>query len=291
VLPEEIKLVTANSRLQLAATIGTLAGAGVGGALSLIGTDWPLRIAFFTYVGATVLAITLPTNVDSSAGEEPASLREHQGRQGRRWRVGGNVVSALRANCTLRGFSGFLTFFLAFMLREDDNGIAGDINGYVLLGVAAAAAWVGASGGTLVGSLLKARNPDRTVRALLVAATAVAAIATVWWGLLTVVVVGLIAGFGQQLGRLSLDAVIQRDVPEHVTSNAFARSEMLLQMSWVLGGGIGILLPLNPTLGMGVALAGLSFGLFATSRVHREPAGHTPAPTDPSGEERSEGRA
>lgn len=275
VLPEEIKLVTANSRLQLAATIGTLAGAGVGGAVSLIGTDWPLRIAFFTYVAATVLAITLPSNVDSSADEQPASLRDHSGRQGRRWRVGGNVVAALRANCALRGFSGFLTFFLAFMLRnEDSNGIGVDIDGFVLLGIAAGAAWLGSSGGTLVGSFLKARNPDRTVRVLLTAAATVALVATVWWDLITVIIVALMAGFGQQLGRLSLDAVIQRDVPEYVQSNAFARSETLLQLSWVVGGGLGITLPLNPHLGMGVALAALLAGLFATTRVRADPAGH-----------------
>lgn len=267
VLPDEIELVTANSRLQLAATLGTAVGAGVGVLLVTIGDDWSLRFAFFTYAGATVLAILLPKHVDSAAGEQRASLREHATTKGARWRVGGNVVRGLRANAVLRGFSGFLTMFLAFMLREEP---VGGISGFTLLGVVAAAAWIGSSGGTTVGALLRARNPDRTITVLLIIAAVVATLSAVWWTLVTVIVVGLIAGFGQQMGRLSLDAIIQRDVPEDVTSNAFARSETLLQLSWVIGGGIGIALPLNPTLGMTIAAVALIGGLIAVRRIRPE---------------------
>ena len=59
-----------------------------------------------------------------------------------------------------------------------------------------------------------------------------------------------VAGFCQALAKLSLDALIQRDVPELVRSSAFARSETLLQMAWVLGGAIGIALPLVGALGL-----------------------------------------
>jgi hypothetical protein len=37
----------------------------------------------------------------------------------------------------------------------------------------------------------------------------------------------------------------------------FARSETLLQLSWVVGGFLGIVLPLVPRLGLGVAAAAL----------------------------------
>ena len=52
---------------------------------------------------------------------------------------------------------------------------------------------------------------------------------------------------------LSLDSLIQRDIPDHTRASAFARSETLLQLSWVVGGFIGIALPLVPQLGLGVA--------------------------------------
>jgi hypothetical protein len=63
-------------------------------------------------------------------------------------------------------------------------------------------------------------------------------------------VLGLTAGLSQQLGKLSLDALIQREVPEHVRTSVFARSETLLQMSWVVGGFLGVFMPYNPQLGL-----------------------------------------
>ncbi|MGL5853441.1 MAG: MFS transporter, partial [Phycicoccus sp.] len=64
-LPERITLVTANSRINLAALVGMALGGGLAIALSRIGPDWSLRLAFVVYVAATVLAIRLPTRVDS----------------------------------------------------------------------------------------------------------------------------------------------------------------------------------------------------------------------------------
>ncbi len=163
---------------------------------------------------------------------------------------------------------GFLTFFLAFVLREDP--VAG-LDDAVAIALAAVAAWAGSIAGTSVGASARARNPDRLVLALVGLAAAVAALTALLWGLVTVVLVALVAGFGQQLGRLSLDAVVQRDVPEHVRASAFARSDTALQLAWVLGGGLGIVLPLIPQLGMAIAAAGLLAGLVAAQRAR--PAG------------------
>ena len=75
----------------------------------------------------------------------------------------------------------------------------------------------------------------------------------------------------------SLDATIQRDVPERHRTSAFARSETLLQLSWVVGGFIGIALPLKigdtvlPELGLGV-LAGLMVAWTAFVLVKRPAA-------------------
>ncbi len=65
-------------------------------------------------------------------------------------------------------------------------------------------------------------------------------------------VAAAVTGLTQALAKLSLDALIQRDVPEEVRTSAFARSETLLQLAWVIGGGIGIILPLNGMLGLSV---------------------------------------
>jgi membrane glycosyltransferase len=61
------------------------------------------------------------------------------------------------------------------------------------------------------------------------------------------------------LGKLSLDAVIQRDVAETLRSSAFARSETFLQLAWVVGAAVALLLPSGRgTLGMSVAGAVLA---------------------------------
>ena len=68
---------------------------------------------------------------------------------------------------------------------------------------------------------------------------------------------GLIAGLAQSLAKFSLDATIQRDVPERVQSSAFARSDTTLQLAWVIGGFVGHRDAADPPrLGLGVAAGG-----------------------------------
>jgi len=57
----------------------------------------------------------------------------------------------------------------------------------------------------------------------------------------------------QALAKLSLDSTIQAHVPEQVRTSAFARSDTVLQTAWVVGGFVGIAMPLQPHLGLGVA--------------------------------------
>ncbi|MDQ1665723.1 MAG: hypothetical protein QOH75_1754, partial [Actinomycetota bacterium] len=57
--------------------------------------------------------------------------------------------------------------------------------------------------------------------------------------------------------------------PEAVRTSAFARSETVLQLAWVVGGAIGIALPLNGRLGLGIAAVGLVAMLVVTIRETR----------------------
>ncbi len=117
----------------------------------------------------------------------------------------------------------------------------------------ALAAGTGNALGSVFGSWLRTRGPEATVTAMLLLATGVTAAAALWYGVVTVILVAGIAGMAASLGKLALDALIQRDVPEAVRTSAFARSETLMQLSWVAGGAVGILLPLNGALGLSVA--------------------------------------
>jgi sugar phosphate permease len=115
----------------------------------------------------------------------------------------------------------------------------------------------------------------------LLADAVVAVVVALFYSLPTAVLMGLTAGLAQSLGKLSLDALIQREVPERTRAGTFARSETLLQLSWVLGGFIGILLPLVPQVGFGVAAAILvAWSAWVLSAVRRRPR-QPPQPREP----------
>lgn len=281
-LPSRLSLVKANSRVTLAGLLATGAAAGVGGLLHLIGPGWPLRGAFLVFVIGTLMAFHLPHAVDSAKGEQRALLHAemrgelrgevHGERASEDTRapkaslrtVGPSVVLALRAMSALRWLVGFLVMFLAFLLRDEP---IGGLRPTLALGLVALAAGTGNALGSVLGSWLRTRGPEATVTAMLLLATGATAAAALWYGVVTVVLVAGVAGVAASLGKLSLDALIQRDVPEAVRTSAFARSETLLQLSWVAGGAVGILLPLNGVLGLSVAAGVVGLMLLWTVRT------------------------
>nr|WP_245689141.1 MFS transporter [Streptomyces chattanoogensis] len=266
-LPPRISLVKANSRVTLAGLLATGVAAPAGAGLHLIGPEWPLYGAFVVFVAGTVLSFSLPHKVDSAKGEGRARLASHEAvavsggrppKPGLRT-VGPSVLHGLQANACLRALSGFLTFFLAFLLREHPLGGLGPATS---LGLVVVAAGTGNALGTAVGAWLKARGPEAIIAGMLGLALSATVLAAVLYSVIAIVVVTAVAasaGFCQALAKLSLDAMIQRDVPEAVRTSAFARSETALQMAWVVGGAIGISLPLIGVVGMSVAA-----GLVAT---------------------------
>ncbi len=249
-VPRQLTLVKANGRLSLAGVAGAALAAPIAGGLSLVGPEWTLRFGFLVFILGTILAILLPSRVDSSTGEEELSMLGMTG-AGKGRRLGPEVVTALRANVGLRALSGFLTIYMAFLLRDVPfPGWEHRMSLQIALVVGAAGA--GSALGTFLGSVVRSRPPQVVVLAVLIVDAVVAVAAALFFGVVLAVVLGLTVGLCQQLGKLSLDAMIQDRVPEEVRTSVFARSETLLQLSWVLGGGLGILLPLNAGLGLGV---------------------------------------
>ncbi len=277
-LPERLTLVKANSRISLASVAGAMVSAPLAVGASTFGPQWSLRYAFLVFVAATILAILLPARVDSSAGEDEPSMSKLGGRRRRRPGLPHAVVIGLRCNTGMRVLSGFLTMFMAFLLR--DKPFAGwEDRPALLLGLVIGSAGLGSTIGIALGSVLRRIRPEVTVVATLLADAAVAVVVTLFYGLPTAVLLGLTAGFAQSLGKLSLDALIQREIPERTRAGTFARSETLLQLSWVIGGFIGILLPLVPQLGLGVAAGILvAWSLWVLTGVRRRPAPRVDSP-------------
>ncbi len=259
-VPPNLTLVKANARTSLAGVVGASISAPIAGLAAVAGSEWSLRYAFVVFVVATILAIRLPAKVDSSLGEGtlvlmPGSSAPRQGRGRSRARIPGAVAFALRANCGPRWLSGFLTMFMAFLLRENP---IGDWRPEVLLGLVIGAAGLGNTLGIAAASILKRLNPAVTVVLALLADAAMVLLAALFYGLVPLVLLGLTAGLAQSLAKLSLDSTIQRDVHERMQSSAFARSDTTLQLSWVIGGFVGIAMPLMPRLGLGIACAVLA---------------------------------
>jgi hypothetical protein len=278
-LPPDLTLVKANSRISLAGLAGAVISAPFAGLFAYFGPDWSLRYAALVYAGGTVLAVLLPARVDSSEGEEQVGVLDiaDPDRRARRKAVTPLVILGLRCNAGLRMLSGFLTMFMAFLLRE--HPIPGwEDRKTLLLGLVIGSAGVGSTLGTFVGSLLKLRRPEIIVLVTLILDALAAIYAAVFFGLIPAMVVGLIAGLSQGLGKLSLDSLIQREVPEVVRTSVFARSETLLQLSWVVGGFLGVFMPLNAKLGLSiVAVVLVSWSVFVVrSRVVSAPGGRPP---------------
>ena len=256
-LPADFTLVKANGRVSLSGIVGATVSAPIAGLASYFGTEWSLRYAFVLFVIATIGAIRLPAAVDSSEGEGEMTWRKEGGtsRRGRmRTRIPAAVAFALRANCGPWFMSGFLLMFVAFLLRNPDVRPDSSLGAGVMIGIVIGAAGLGRVLGTLAAALLQRLTPAVAVVLALVADAAAALVAALFYGVWALALLGLVAGLAQSLAKFSLDATIQRHIPPRVQASAFGRSDTTCQLAWVLGGFVGIALPLDPPrLGLSVA--------------------------------------
>jgi hypothetical protein len=191
--------------------------------------------------------------VDSEEGERAVRLRSGRRPLLPHVTLGRAVVVALRSSAALRALSGFLTLFLAFLLRTNHSGT----NAGLALGAVVGAAALGSFTGTGIGARARLRHPHVVQLIMLTLATAGCVAAVVLPGLAPAIGLALVAGLSNSLAKLALDAVVQQEVPEDVRSSAFARSETVLQLAWVVGGGIG-LIPFGSRYGFLVPAVGLA---------------------------------
>ncbi|GAA1979904.1 MFS transporter [Catenulispora subtropica] len=268
-LPAGTTLVKANSRTSMAGIVATFAFAPVGGLLVHFGGAASCLVGAAIVFGlGAFLSIRLPSSVDSAEGEQKAQLKKKdrdldprlsETMPNLRLRsVGPAVVLALRANSAFKCFSGYLTIFMAFLVRY--HPLAG-YKDLVAIGMIATAAAVGNAVGTSLGAVLKARAPEGVISAVLALTTGAVLACAFYYNLITVLTVAAVSAMSASLAKLSLDALLQRDTLERVRTSAFARSETLLQLSWVVGGGLGIAMSFpgngNGTVGFVVAAVAL----------------------------------
>jgi hypothetical protein len=184
--------------------------------------------------------------------------------------MGRQIVVSLWGNGTVRVLTGFLMMFSAFAVKAQAEGSGqSPFDQLLLLGIIGAAAGAGGFLGNALGSRLHFGKPDQVVLACLGACLGIAIIATVAAGLATAAIVALVGATASALAKISLDAVIQEDLPEESRASAFGRSETVLQMSWCFGGAVGLLLPPTYWIGFLVLSILLAVGFTQTLLVRR----------------------
>jgi hypothetical protein len=278
-----MSLVAANSRLSVFGLGASVIGGGLmAGFLRL--TRWypaGLCAAATVFLVAGGFALRLPAFIDAPVAADPAALEPDGGRARERGLLSsrprpqfrGRLATALRGESALRSAAGFLTIFLAFHIEQTSHGFAAS---------AAFAAVLAGSGlgqliGTVTGARIRTTRPQRLIMGGLGVCGATFVLPAAVFSLPTAVGCIAVTSLTNSLGKVSLDSIIQRDMPRPVTSRAFARSETVLQLAWVLGAVVGLLLPTTrPHLAVGVAAAALLTSAVIVTLRARSPGAGVP---------------
>lgn len=261
VVHDEHTLVEANSRLSLiGGLVGICAGLPAAGILHLGGASWVLVIGAVLNVLMGLASLRIPVAREAEAplgAEEVHALHS------------ASVLLASSAIALLRGMVGFLTFLLAFALKQ-----AGEPSWFFGLTIMWGA--LGGMAGALVAPMLRRRMHEEWMLALALTVPAIVAIfGARAYGRPAVLAVSAALGIGASAGKLAFDSLVQRDAPAAMRGRSFARFETQLQLAWVLGAALPVVLSLSPRLGYYVLAAALGAGgplYFAMTRSAQHPA-------------------
>ncbi|HEU5475468.1 MAG TPA: MFS transporter [Actinophytocola sp.] len=263
VVPPEITLAKTNARLTVFALIaGMAAGALAAMVAKVFDSPGALWFTALLCVAGAIQALRIPSWVEVTEGEVPASISATPDKP-RRQPMGRHVVVALAGNATIRVLSGFLMMFAAFAVRAQHEGDA--FTQLMLLGLIAGGAGVGSFAGNLIGARMHVGHPETLVIGCVASALLATLVATVAPSVGTAALVALVGATASALAKNSLDAVIQDDLPEESRASAFGRSETALQLTWVLGGAVGLLLP--PTWWVGFLVVSIMLGIGLAQTV------------------------
>jgi MFS family permease len=254
-MPPGLSLVQANARLTFAGVVAPgIAGVFAIGLTKAFGHMTTLRFSAAVYGVATVLALRLPRRADGGADTR---AQENPAGRGllRLSHVHADVRVALRPTLALRALAGFLLLYGAFVVRAHP---IGGLSGTVSLAALAVGLGVGNLIGTTAGARAARINAHRLGVPLLLVSLVPTLLTAIDFGLFTVFAVAVISSAAVAVAKLALDATIQQRVDDDVRTSTFARSETALQLAWVGGGAVGIVLPTTPWIGFLVASIGLA---------------------------------
>jgi predicted MFS family arabinose efflux permease len=133
---------------------------------------------------------------------------------------------------------GFLFLYPAFVAKAHEANAWYQLGMLGMIGVAAA---IGNFAGNFTSARLQLGRPSVLVVRCTVGVTAVALAASVAGNLVLTTIAALVTSGSSAIAKASLDASLQNDLPEESRASGFGRSESTLQLAWVLGGAVGVL--------------------------------------------------
>jgi hypothetical protein len=274
-ISSDAALVEANSKLSMISTVTGFVVAGPGVLiLNVLGPSWLLGVAALLFANAARLGVQIPRRVVAEAPPDPVERAELRG---------AGILLAASAMGVLRMVVGFLAFLVAFSLRS--TGAPAYWFGIVL-----GASGVGSFIGVVVAPhLRKVVAEERILQGVLAGLALLALVMVQVGGRTAAAILALGVGFAASAGKLSFDAIVQRDAPDANRGRSFARFETRFQLLWVLGAFIPVVIPIPLRIGF-LVIAGLTgFALVSyvtgLGAVHRH---HPPGGGSASGSDRGE---
>lgn len=276
-LPDQLTLVAVNGRLSVFGLAATVVGGGSVALVIRFGHSYPagLYIAAVGFAATGYFAFQLPRVVDAPGrnGSERLRAPATDGQSHVERRFGHDVRLALSREALLRFAAGFLTIFLAFHIQRTRTGSAGVLALFAL----GAGSGIGQAVGTMTGTRTRMAHPTRLLGYCLWLCVSALALAAAFYSIAVASLCIGVTSATNSLGKLSLDSLIQSTVPEHRRSRGFARSETVLQLAWVVGAAVSLLLPARRAhLGLAVSAAVLLVGAALLERRRRAPELPTP---------------
>ncbi|MCP3936251.1 MAG: MFS transporter [Actinomycetia bacterium] len=259
--------VEANSKLVLIGGVASSLAFGPGSLLQWLRAGLPLVLACLLFLGASVLASRLPSSVVAQEATDELERLELRG---------AGILMAASAMALLRGMVGFLTFLVVFWLRSEDAAIA-------WFGLIGAFGVIGSMGGAaLAPTVRRMLREENILGGVLILAGVVAFLAAASPSRALAAVLALTVGISTSLGKLSFDAIVQRDAPDANQGRSFARFETRFQLVWVVSALIPVLgfasLPIQ--IGFLVLAFAASIGAFFYLGGLRAVASGTATPAD-----------
>ena len=226
VVDDESELVRANSRLQLISVLAGTIGASIAAAfLKTVGGPWVLRVGSLVFLAASVASFRIPRAARITARETTAERRELNA---------SSIVGAGTAMGLLRGSVGFMTFFVALLLKQQKE--AAWVYGFVI-----AMSATGNGVGVVIAPLLRKRIREEWILSGSILVPAVLLVfAARSSGRVSLSIAAFSVAGGAACGRLVFDSLVQRDAPDAARGRAFARFETRFQIVWVLGGVLAV---------------------------------------------------